>query len=58
MQFWFFSSLLTSIAAVIRFMNAYWFVVVVLAIHPVVMFSWIAWFLRTLRELREQTKSG
>jgi hypothetical protein len=46
------SSLLASFVAIDKFFAEYWFAVVVLAVHPVVMFNWTLWFLRTLRELR------
>lgn len=46
------SSLLASFVAIDQFVAEYRFAMVVLAVYPVVMFHWTAWFLRTLRELR------
>jgi cytochrome c biogenesis protein CcdA len=47
-----FSSLLASFVAIETFIDSYWSAIVVLAVHPVIMFNWTLWFLRTLRELK------
>lgn len=46
------SSMLASFVAIDKFVATYWFAVMVLAVHPVVMVHWTSWFLRTLRELK------
>lgn len=46
------SSLVASWVAIDKFIAVYWFALIVLAAHPVLMFHWTLWFLRSLRELR------
>lgn len=46
------TSLVASWVAIDKFIAVYWFALVVLAAHPVIMFNWTLWFLRSLKELR------
>lgn len=50
--FYLVSFLVTALVEIDQFIAEFWFAVLVLTVHPLVMFHWTRWFLRTLKQLR------